>query len=124
MNKASHSQVFIPTALPSPLPRPGSSERNYPKRDRSCCTSSVLSNENEYYCPRPCTFLYLSGGLIYTARDIQIPFYALISFACYLLARLGWAVMTFNDVPEAQESLQREIEIAKIELRKGKVDVD
>jgi dolichyl-phosphate mannosyltransferase polypeptide 3 len=32
--------------------------------------------------------------------------------------------MTFNDVPEAQESLQREIEIAKIELRKGKVDVD
>jgi dolichol-phosphate mannosyltransferase subunit 3 len=32
--------------------------------------------------------------------------------------------MTFNDVPEAHKSLQREIEIAKIELRKGKVDVD
>ncbi|KAN0086523.1 Dolichol-phosphate mannosyltransferase subunit 3 [Elaphomyces granulatus] len=75
-------------------------------------------------------YLALYLGLVPLNETIQseivpvIPFYALISFACYLLARLGWAVMTFNDVPEAQESLQREIEIAKIELRKGKVDVD
>jgi dolichyl-phosphate mannosyltransferase polypeptide 3 len=54
----------------------------------------------------------------------KLPFYALISFACFLLARLGWAVLTFNDVPEAHESLQREIETAKAELRKVNVDVD
>jgi len=75
-------------------------------------------------------YLALYLGLVPLNETVQseivpvIPFYAVISFACYLLARLGWAVMTFNDVPEAHESLQREIEIAKIELRKGKVDVD
>jgi len=75
-------------------------------------------------------YLALYLGLVPLNETVQseivpvIPFYAVISFACYLLARLGWAVMTFNDVPEAHESLQREIEITKIELRKGKVDVD
>lgn len=54
----------------------------------------------------------------------QLPFYALISFGCYLMARLGWAILTFNDVPEAHEELQKEIELAKVELRRGKVDVD
>jgi len=56
--------------------------------------------------------------------DEQLPFYALITFACYLLARLGWAILTFNDVPEAHEELQKEIELAKAELRRAKVDVD
>lgn len=57
-------------------------------------------------------------------NDIQIPFYAVIVFGCYLLGRLGLAIFTFNDVPEAHEELQREIEQAKVELRRGKVDVD
>ncbi|KAJ5341582.1 hypothetical protein N7541_010706 [Penicillium brevicompactum] len=55
---------------------------------------------------------------------IQLPFYALIVFACYLLARLGVAIFTFNDVPEAHAELQKEIELAKVDLRKGKVEVD
>jgi hypothetical protein len=55
---------------------------------------------------------------------IQLPFYALIVFACYLLARLGVAIFTFNDVPEAHAELQKEIELAKVELRKGKIDID
>jgi dolichyl-phosphate mannosyltransferase polypeptide 3 len=55
---------------------------------------------------------------------IQLPFYALIVFACYLLARLGVAILTFNDVPEAHAELQKEIEQAKVELRKGKIDID
>ncbi|KAE8374304.1 dolichol-phosphate mannosyltransferase subunit 3 [Aspergillus bertholletiae] len=53
-----------------------------------------------------------------------LPFYALISFGCYLLGRLGVAILTFNDVPEAHEELQKEIEQAKTELRKQNVDVD
>jgi hypothetical protein len=54
----------------------------------------------------------------------QLPFYAVIVFGCYLLGRLGIAIFTFNDVPEAHAELQKEIEQAKIELRQGKVEVD
>jgi len=32
--------------------------------------------------------------------------------------------MTFNDVPEAHDELQKEIELAKADLRRGNVDVD
>ncbi|OAX78411.1 hypothetical protein ACJ72_07280 [Emergomyces africanus] len=42
----------------------------------------------------------------------------------YLLFRLGWGVYTFNDVPEAHASLQKEIIEAKNQLRMAKVDVD
>jgi dolichyl-phosphate mannosyltransferase polypeptide 3 len=34
------------------------------------------------------------------------------------------AIFTFNDVPEAHAELQKEIGLAKVELRQGKVDVD
>lgn len=54
----------------------------------------------------------------------QLPFYALICFGCYLLGRLGLAILTFNDVPEAHRELQKEIEQARTELRKVNVDVD
>lgn len=40
------------------------------------------------------------------------------------MGRLGLAIFTFNDVPEAHAELQKEIELAKVELRKGNVDVD
>ncbi|ROW07462.1 hypothetical protein VPNG_07130 [Cytospora leucostoma] len=53
-----------------------------------------------------------------------LPFWALVAFGAYLLARLGWGVLTFNDVPEAHKELLGEIETAKAELRKLGVTVD
>ncbi|RKU43034.1 hypothetical protein DL546_005130 [Coniochaeta pulveracea] len=59
-------------------------------------------------------------------RDIVpvLPFWALVSFGAYMLARLGWGVLTFNDVPEAHEEIVKEIELAKKDLRRLGVDVD
>ncbi|KAK7705850.1 hypothetical protein SLS64_007798 [Diaporthe eres] len=53
-----------------------------------------------------------------------LPFWALVSLGAYLLVRLGWGVLTFNDVPEAHDELMSEIEVAKGELRKLGVTVD
>ncbi|GJD01306.1 dolichol-phosphate mannosyltransferase subunit 3 [Colletotrichum higginsianum] len=53
-----------------------------------------------------------------------LPFWVLISFGSYLLARLGYNVMTFNDVPEAHKELMAEIDEAVVDLRKLGVDVD
>ncbi|KAK1491475.1 dolichol-phosphate mannosyltransferase subunit 3 [Colletotrichum cuscutae] len=53
-----------------------------------------------------------------------LPFWVLISFGSYLLAKLGYNVMTFNDVPEAHKELMAEIEEAVVDLRKLGVDVD
>lgn len=53
-----------------------------------------------------------------------LPFWFLVSFGAYILFRLGWGVLTFNDVPEAHEELMAEIEEAKKELRKLGVGVD
>ncbi|KAJ5498383.1 hypothetical protein LT330_009984 [Penicillium expansum] len=75
-------------------------------------------------------YLSLFLGLVPLNETVQteiipvLPFYTLIVFACYLLARLGVAIFTFNDVPEAHAELQKEIELAKVELRQGKVEVD
>ncbi|KAK1999404.1 dolichol-phosphate mannosyltransferase subunit 3 [Colletotrichum falcatum] len=55
---------------------------------------------------------------------LQLPFWVLISFGSYLLARLGYNVMTFNDVPEAHKELMAEIDEAVVDLRKLGVDVD
>jgi dolichyl-phosphate mannosyltransferase polypeptide 3 len=41
-----------------------------------------------------------------------------------MLFRLGWGVLTFNDVPEAHKELMGEIEIAKKDLRSLGVNVD
>lgn len=54
----------------------------------------------------------------------QLPFWALVSFGAYLLFRLGWGVLTFNDVPEAHKEIMSEIEMAKKDLRTLGVDVD
>ncbi|KAJ9194349.1 hypothetical protein DTO166G4_1565 [Paecilomyces variotii] len=75
-------------------------------------------------------YLSLYLGLVPLNETVQteiipvLPFYGLISFACYLMARLGLAILTFNDVPEAHEELQKEIEQAKEELRRGNVEVE
>lgn len=66
--------------------------------------------------------LSASGRCLLT--NYELPFYAEIVFGCYILGRLGMAIFTFNDVPEAHEELQKEIEQAKVELRRGGVDVD
>ncbi|KAJ5929670.1 hypothetical protein N7454_006620 [Penicillium verhagenii] len=75
-------------------------------------------------------YLSLYLGLVPLNETLQnevipvLPFWAVIVFGSYLLGRLGLAIFTFNDVPEAHAELQKEIELAKIELRKGNVDVD
>ncbi|PLB36984.1 dolichol-phosphate mannosyltransferase subunit 3 [Aspergillus candidus] len=75
-------------------------------------------------------YLVLYLGLVPLNTTVQkevipvLPFYALICFGCYLLGRLGLAILTFNDVPEAHRELQKEIEQARTELRKVNVDVD
>ncbi|KAK8922119.1 hypothetical protein VCV18_006172 [Metarhizium anisopliae] len=56
--------------------------------------------------------------------NLKLPFWALISFGALLLFRLGWGIMTFNDVPEAHQELMKEIDMAKGDLRKMGVDVD
>ncbi|KAI5464900.1 Dolichyl-phosphate-mannosyl transferase [Mariannaea sp. PMI_226] len=53
-----------------------------------------------------------------------LPFWALVSFGAFLLFRLGWGILTFNDVPGAHKELMGEIDQAKVELRKMGVDVD
>jgi dolichol-phosphate mannosyltransferase subunit 3 len=55
---------------------------------------------------------------------IQLPFWSLVTFGAYLLARLGYGVMTFNDVPKAHEELMGQIQHARTELRAMGVDVD
>lgn len=55
---------------------------------------------------------------------LQIPFWALVSFGAYLLAKLGYGVFSFNDVPEAHEELVKQIEQARADLKKRGVTVD
>ncbi|KAH8885427.1 dolichol-phosphate mannosyltransferase subunit 3 [Thozetella sp. PMI_491] len=53
-----------------------------------------------------------------------LPLWLLVSFGAYLLARLGWGVLTFHDTPEAHKELMGEIQEAKKDLRTLGVDVD
>ncbi|PGH02396.1 dolichyl-phosphate mannosyltransferase polypeptide 3 [Blastomyces parvus] len=75
-------------------------------------------------------YLALYLGLVPLNPTIQneiipvLPFYFIMVIGAYMLFRLGWGVYTFNDVPEAHESLQKEILEAKSQLRLAKVDVD
>lgn len=55
---------------------------------------------------------------------MQLPFWALISFGAYLLAKLGYNVMTFHDVPEAHKELMAEIDLARADLKSKGVEVD
>ncbi|KAI5288737.1 hypothetical protein KEM52_001043 [Ascosphaera acerosa] len=75
-------------------------------------------------------YLALYLGLIPVGETVQteiipvLPIWCLVSLGAFLLGKLGWGVLTFNDCPEAYEELQREIKQAKVELRALKVDVD
>ncbi|KEZ40091.1 hypothetical protein SAPIO_CDS9104 [Scedosporium apiospermum] len=75
-------------------------------------------------------YLALYFNLIPIPATIQteivpvLPFWILVSFGAYLLFKLGWGVLTFNDVPEAHKELMFEIDEAKKDLRTLGVDVD
>ena len=69
----------------------------------------------------------ISMGLQRSSRTnlaTQLPFWAVVSFGAYLLFKLGWNVMTFNDVPAAHKELMGEIEMARDDLRRKGVDID
>ncbi|KAK0388090.1 hypothetical protein NLU13_4334 [Sarocladium strictum] len=53
-----------------------------------------------------------------------LPFWALVSFGALLLFRLGFGILTFNDVPKAHQELMAEIDMAKKDLRTLGVSVD
>ncbi|KAK5118134.1 hypothetical protein LTR62_004181 [Meristemomyces frigidus] len=53
-----------------------------------------------------------------------LPLWALVSFGAYLLGKLGYGVLTFNDVPDAHAELMREIDEARVDLKKRGVEVD
>ncbi|KAI9752522.1 MAG: hypothetical protein M4579_005598 [Chaenotheca gracillima] len=76
--------------------------------------------------------LYLACflGLIPFPAKVQdeiipvVPLWALVSFGSFLLFRLGWGVVTFNDVPEAHAEIMKEIDMARKELGAKGVSVD
>ncbi|TGZ81919.1 ribosomal protein L7a [Ascodesmis nigricans] len=51
-----------------------------------------------------------------------LPFWFLVSFGAYLLANLGWGVLTFRDTENAYKELLTEIDEAKRDLRTRGVD--
>lgn len=55
---------------------------------------------------------------------MQLPLWIIVSFGAYLLGTLGWNIFTFKDKEEAYQSLLKEIETAKTELRGKGVTVD
>lgn len=54
----------------------------------------------------------------------QVPFWSMVTFGAYLLFKLGYGVLTFNDVPEAHKELMGQIKQAREDLRAKGVDVD
>ncbi|KAF2488031.1 dolichol phosphate mannosyltransferas-like protein subunit 3 [Neohortaea acidophila] len=53
-----------------------------------------------------------------------LPFWAIVSFGAYLLFKLGYGVLTFNDVPQAHKELMAQIDQARTELKAKGVEVD
>ena len=62
-------------------------------------------------------------GELYLTLSPQLPFWALVSFGAFLLFKLGYGVLTFNNVPDAYDELMGQIKQAKADLRKKGVDV-
>lgn len=92
--------------------------------------SPVLPNQPPTYLPKSISFLSLSlfqliaNDLFLSLFSKQLPFWALISFGAYLLGKLGYGVLTFNDVPQAHEELMAQIQEARKDLKSKGVDVD
>ncbi|KIH93646.1 dolichyl-phosphate mannosyltransferase polypeptide 3 [Sporothrix brasiliensis 5110] len=78
------------------------------------------------------TSLYLSlyleliplPAIIQTEIVPVLPFWFIVALGAYILARLGWGILTFNDCPEAHKELVEEIELARADLRRLGVSVD
>lgn len=62
--------------------------------------------------------------MVHTSNIDKLPFWALVSFGALLLFRLGFGILTFNDVPKAHQELMAEIDEAKKDLRTLGVSVD
>lgn len=69
-------------------------------------------------------FQLITNNLFLSLLSQQLPFWALISFGAYLLGKLGYGVLTFNDVPQAHEELMAQIQEARKDLKSKGVDVD
>jgi len=75
-------------------------------------------------------YIALFLGYVPVSTKIQedivpvLPFWSLVSFGAFLLARLGYGVMTINDVPEAHAELMAQIQQARTELKAKGVTVD
>lgn len=69
-------------------------------------------------------FQLIANNLFLSLLSKQLPFWALISFGAYLLGKLGYGVLTFNDVPQAHEELMAQIQEARKDLKSKGVDVD
>ncbi|KAI8843066.1 dolichol-phosphate mannosyltransferase subunit 3, partial [Chytridium lagenaria] len=54
----------------------------------------------------------------------RVPLWLLVTFGSYSLGSVGYALLTFNDCPEAHRSLVQEIHMAKDDLRRKGVSVD
>lgn len=108
--------TLIAIAIPRPLPRARTSPRSRPKGN---CPGRMFRPGSN----RSLSSFSLSDW-IPNERNLQLPFWALVSFGAYVLLRLGWGMLTFNDVPAAHKELMDEIEIAKKDLRAKGVDVD
>jgi len=52
-----------------------------------------------------------------------LPFWALITFASYLVGRLGWGVLNFKDQEPAYKELMEQIEGAKEKVKGKGVDI-
>lgn len=61
----------------------------------------------------------LTGANMYA----KLPFWALVSFGAYLLFKLGYGVLTFNNVPDAYEELMGQIKQAKADMKRKGVEV-
>lgn len=54
----------------------------------------------------------------------MLPLWVVVTLGAYMLGSIGWHLMVFNDAPAAQKALEREIEVARGELRGKGVAVD
>ncbi|CEJ01481.1 hypothetical protein RMCBS344292_15506 [Rhizopus microsporus] len=67
-------------------------------------------------------YLVLFFGVIPLPEAIQykiipvLPWWALMTFGCYCLNNIGYALYTFRDCPEAYHELMSEIQQAKSDL--------
>lgn len=95
--------------------------------------SPVLPNQPTSYLPTKSInqlplslslFQLITNHLFLSLLSKQLPFWALISFGAYLLGKLGYGVLTFNDVPQAHEELMAQIQEARKDLKSKGVDVD